>query len=60
MTAGSGMGGWLPALDGGPSGATGAPPAIDQVIIDNDTVRHRVGVDEDGGEAVLAGLNPMS
>jgi hypothetical protein len=50
----------LSALDGGPGGATGAPPAIDQVIVDNDTVRHRVGVDEDGGEAVLARLVPMS
>jgi hypothetical protein len=38
----------------------GAPPAIDQVIVDNDVAQHRVGVDEDAGEVVLERLVPMS
>ncbi|MHB1516699.1 MAG: hypothetical protein ACYCVN_09845 [Acidimicrobiales bacterium] len=60
MTAGTGVGGRLPALDGGPGGAKGAPPAIDQVIDNNDTAQHRVGVDEDAGEVVPARLVAMS
>jgi len=50
----------LPALDGGPGGTKGAPPAIDQVIDNNDTPRHRVGVDEDAGEVVPARLPAVS
>ena len=50
----------LPALDGGPCGATGAPPAIDQVIVDNDGEQHSVGVDEDAGEVVPARSVAMS
>ena len=60
LTAGSGMEWRLPALDGGPGGTKGAPPAIDQVIDNNDTAQHRVGVDEDAGEVVPARLVPMS
>jgi len=41
-------------------GATGAPPAIDQVIDNNDAARRRVGVDEDAGEVVPARSVAMS
>ena len=61
LTTDTGVGGRLLALDGGPGGTKGAPPpAIDQVIDNNDTARHRVGVDEDAGEVVLARLAAMS
>ena len=40
------MDGRLPVLDGGPGGASGAPPAIDQGIVDTVAARHRVAVDE--------------
>jgi len=56
LTAGSGVGGWLSGLDGGPGGARGAPPAINQMTVGVDAVRHRFVVDEDAGE--VASVRP--
>jgi hypothetical protein len=42
------------------AGQKAPPPAIDQVIDNNDTARHRVGVDEDAGEVGLARLAAVS
>jgi len=53
VTACSDMQGRLPSLDGGPGGARSAPPAIDQGIVENDSVGQCVAVDEDAGAAVL-------
>ena len=44
LTAGSGVGGRLSALDGGPGGARGAPPAINQMTIGGNAARHRIVV----------------
>jgi hypothetical protein len=60
VTAGSGVGGRLPAFDGGPGGVRSAPPAIDQGIVDYDAVRHRGGVGDDAGVLLLVGSAPTS
>ena len=58
LTAGSGVGGWLPGLDGGPGGARGAPPAIDHMTMNDWAALHRVVVDEDADEVVSARSAP--
>ena len=54
------MEGRLPVLDGGPGGAGGTPPAIDQRIVDNDAARQSVAVDEDAGALFLAWSDSVS